>query len=93
MQRWPRYEICQKKALRQEIEFKGGQVLVIQTDVCSFEDTQRIVMETIYKWGNIDILIANAGPYMNDLESISQITVDFGNNHQATPGFDICLLR
>jgi len=37
------------KALRQKIEFKGGQGLVIQTDVCSFEGTQRMVMVTITK--------------------------------------------
>jgi short-subunit dehydrogenase len=54
-------------ALRQEIESKGGQALVIQTDVSSFEDTQRMVMATIFKWGEIDILIANAGAYIQDV--------------------------
>ena len=55
------------KALRQEIESKGGQALVVKTDVSSFEDTQRMVMTSILKWGKIDILIANAGAYVRDV--------------------------
>ena len=55
------------ESLRQEIESNGGQALVIKTDVSSFEDTQRMVMTSILKWGNIDILIANAGVYIQDV--------------------------
>ena len=54
-------------ALRQEIESNGGQALVIKTDVSSFEDTQRMSKTTILKWGKIDILIANAGIYVQDV--------------------------
>jgi short-subunit dehydrogenase len=55
------------ESLRQEIESNGGKALVIKTDVSSFEDTQRMVMATISKWGKIDILIANAGVYVQDV--------------------------
>jgi len=55
------------KALKQEIESKGGQALIIKTDVSSFEDTQRMVMTAILKWGKIDLLIANAGVYIKDI--------------------------
>jgi hypothetical protein len=55
------------ESLRQEIESNGGQAFVIKTDVSSFEDTQRMVMATISKWGKIDILIANAGVYVWDV--------------------------
>jgi NADP-dependent 3-hydroxy acid dehydrogenase YdfG len=55
------------ESLRQEIESGGGQALVIKTDVRSFEDTQRMVMTAILKWGKIDILIANAGVYFRDV--------------------------
>ena len=54
------------ESLKQEIESTGGQALVIKTDVTSFEDTQKMVMESILKWGNIDILIASAGAYIKD---------------------------
>jgi short-subunit dehydrogenase len=53
--------------LKQEIELRGGQAFVIKADVSSFEDTQRMVMASILKWGNIDILIANAGVYVQDV--------------------------
>jgi uncharacterized protein len=55
------------ESLRQEIELNGGVALVIKTDVCSYEDTQKMVKETISKWGKIDILIANAGLYVFDV--------------------------
>lgn len=55
------------ESLRQEIESNGGQALVIKTDVSSFEDTQRMIKTSILKWGNIDILIANAGIYIKDV--------------------------
>jgi len=55
------------EALRQEIESKGGQALVIKTNVSSFEDTQKMVVGAISKWGKIDILIANAGVYIKDV--------------------------
>jgi NADP-dependent 3-hydroxy acid dehydrogenase YdfG len=55
------------KTLKQEIESDGGYALVIKTDVSSFEDTERMVKETIIKWGKIDILIANAGVYVQDI--------------------------
>jgi short-subunit dehydrogenase len=55
------------EVLKQEIESEGGQALIIKTDVSSFEDTQKMVMATILKWGKIDILIANAGLYVQDV--------------------------
>jgi short-subunit dehydrogenase len=53
-------------SLKEEIQSKSGQALVIKTDMCSFDDTQRMVKETIFKWGKIDILIACAGKYVTD---------------------------
>ena len=49
------------ESLKDEIHSKGGQALVIKTDINSLEDTQRMAKETISKWGKIDIVIANAG--------------------------------
>jgi short-subunit dehydrogenase len=55
------------KSLKNDIELSGGQALVVKTDVSSFDDTQRMVKETISKWGKIDILIANAGQHIQDV--------------------------
>jgi short-subunit dehydrogenase len=53
-------------SLEKEILSKGNQALVIKMDTTSLEDAQRMVKETISKWGKIDILIANAGKYVTD---------------------------
>jgi NADP-dependent 3-hydroxy acid dehydrogenase YdfG len=55
------------ESLKEEIESHGGQALAIQTDVRSLADTQRMARETVLKWGKIDIVIANAGEYVQDL--------------------------
>ncbi len=57
------------ESLRHKIESNGGQAFVIKTDVSSFEDTQKMVTETVSKWGKIDILIANAGIYIQDVSN------------------------
>ena len=54
------------EALKEEILGQGGQALVIKTDICLFSATQDMARETILKWGKIDILIANAGQYVQD---------------------------
>jgi len=56
----------QLESLREEIRRGGGEALVVKTDIRSFSDTQRLARETIVKWGRIDILIANAGQYIQD---------------------------
>jgi short-subunit dehydrogenase len=53
-------------SIKEEIETAGGQALVMKTDTNLAEDTQRLVTETISKWGKIDILVANAGKYVTD---------------------------
>lgn len=52
--------------LRDEIQANAGLAMAIEADISSFEDTQRIVRDTISKWGRIDILIACAGVYVRD---------------------------
>jgi NADP-dependent 3-hydroxy acid dehydrogenase YdfG len=55
------------ESVREEIRSKGGEALVVKTDIRSFADTERMVRETVLKWGKIDILIANAGKYVQDV--------------------------
>lgn len=55
------------ESVKEEIRSQSGQALVIKTDISSFADTQRMAKETILKWGKIDILIANAGKYIQDV--------------------------
>lgn len=54
-------------SLKKQITSKGGQALVIKTDICSPVDINKMIKETILKWGRIDILIACAGQYVPDI--------------------------
>lgn len=54
-------------SLKEEITSKGGQAIVIQTDIFSPIDTNKMIQETVIKWGRIDILIACAGQYVQDI--------------------------
>jgi 3-oxoacyl-[acyl-carrier protein] reductase len=46
-----------------QIEEQGGTAIAIKVDVSSEEDVQRMVKETIDKFGKIDILVNNAAIY------------------------------
>lgn len=48
-------------ALAKEIKEQGGNALVIQADVSKFDESERLVNETINAFGKIDILINNSG--------------------------------
>jgi len=46
---------------KNEIEAIGVKCLAVQGDVAKYEDTQRFVQEVIDAWGQIDVLVNNAG--------------------------------
>lgn len=46
---------------KKEIEAKGKRCLTVQGDVSSFEDSERFVKEVIEEYGQIDVLVNNAG--------------------------------
>ena len=48
-------------AVVQGIQAKGGKAIGIVADVCSLEDTRKVFAETIKEFGDLDILINNAG--------------------------------
>jgi 3-oxoacyl-[acyl-carrier protein] reductase len=49
------------EAIVGEIATTGGQALAIQADVSSFIEAQRLVKETVDRFGRLDILVNNAG--------------------------------
>ena len=66
-------DVCQKrpdlrgalgeelKELAEEIKAKGQQVVAVEGDVGAREDVERMVGETIRRFGQVDILVNNAG--------------------------------
>ena len=52
---------AQAEAVVAEIVAAGGQAVAIQADVSSFAEAQRLIKETVDRFGHIDILVNNAG--------------------------------
>ena len=58
----------------QEITRSGGRAMAVKTDVSNYEDAANLIKQTIDKWNQIDILIANAGQYIQG--RIKDIEID-----------------
>lgn len=56
-----RRENDELKNAKEEIEKTGRKCLTVQGDVSSFEDTEKFVKEVIEEYGQIDVLVNNAG--------------------------------
>ena len=52
---------AQAETVVAQIVAAGGQALAIQADVSLFADAQRLVKETVERFGRVDILVNNAG--------------------------------
>ena len=49
------------KAIAEQIRAMGRRALVVQADVASFGDAQKMVDQVKAEWGRVDILVCNAG--------------------------------
>jgi short-subunit dehydrogenase len=65
------------QSLASEIESAGGQAIALQSDLTKFEDIQRLVSTTLDQFGQIDVLLNNAGfgrlKWLEDLEPMEDI--------------------
>jgi len=53
-------DILECKQVAEEIEARGGEVLVLKTDITSEKNTTEMAGETVKRYGRIDILVNNA---------------------------------
>jgi NADP-dependent 3-hydroxy acid dehydrogenase YdfG len=60
--------------LADEIRLLGREALVVPTDVTDKDQVDHLVMETLARWGRVDILVANAGAYVRC--PIRELTVE-----------------
>jgi len=51
-------------AVAAQVRALGCEAITVQTDVTRQEDIDRLINETLERWGRIDILVANAGQYL-----------------------------
>lgn len=56
-----RKENVELQNTKKEIESTGRKCFAVQGDVCSFEDSERFVKEVLEEYGQIDVLVNNAG--------------------------------
>jgi len=63
---------------QEEIIADGGRVISVQTDVSNEKSVHRLLSKTLTEFGTIDILINNAGQYMEKM--ITDMSVDEWNN-------------
>jgi short-subunit dehydrogenase len=47
-----------------EIEATGPEALIVQTDVGQLDQVEKMVQETLSRWGRLEILVSNAGQYV-----------------------------
>jgi len=55
------------------VQSLGQEALVVPTDVTQQEQVNRLMEETLARWGHIDILVANAGAYVR--APVTELTV------------------
>lgn len=60
------------EALCEQIRAKGVRSFAIRADVSRYEDLRRMVDTIQERWGDIDILINNAGPFMRERKKFSE---------------------
>ena len=61
-------------AVAKEIEKQGGEAVAYQASVTDDETIQSIVMQTLQRWGRIDVLVNNAGALCD--KSFSSMSLD-----------------
>ncbi len=62
----------------EEIASTGGKVIAVQTDVSNEKSVHRLLTKTLTEFGTIDILINNAGQYIE--KAVTDMSVEEWNN-------------
>jgi len=76
------------QTLAQEIEAAGGQSLAVQADLAKLEDIQTLVRSTLDHFGQVDVLLNNAGfgrlKWLEDLNPVDDVQAQLQINLIAT---------
>ncbi len=69
--------IERREAIRDEIEAAGGQAQAIEADVMAQEEIESMVSQTIDRWGQVDVLMNNAGfgrfGWLEELDPVREV--------------------
>ncbi|MDQ0255029.1 3-oxoacyl-[acyl-carrier protein] reductase [Evansella vedderi] len=67
------------KQLKEEWKSEIDRIQFLQGDVTKMEDLIRIVHECLNKWGRIDVLVMNAGPYIFERKKLADYSKEEWN--------------
>ena len=56
------------------VQAAGGEALVVPTDVSRRDQVERLVRDTLARWGRVDVLVSNAGLYVR--RPIAELSVE-----------------
>lgn len=72
------------EALAEEIRAQGGEALVVPCDLTRLEDIERLAQETLQAYGQVDVLLNNAGfgrlDWLENLDPVQDIERQFRVN-------------
>lgn len=66
-------EACE---LAERIQAKGVRAIAVQADIASREDNVRMIETIAQTWGDVDILINNAGPFVRERRTFDEYDLD-----------------
>jgi 3-oxoacyl-[acyl-carrier protein] reductase len=70
-----RLELCERTV--EQIKAKGGEAWAIQTDVADEQQVERLIAETVKRYGRLDVLVNNAGIVAGGRRLAETSTKDF----------------
>ncbi len=68
------------KEVAEEIQAKGGKAAVIVADVASFEAVENLISETVTQFGQLDVIVNNAGVGPRNLARVADATLEDWDN-------------
>ena len=82
------------KTVEEEIKALGGTVLSVPTDISKVEDCENLIEKTVEVFGQIDVLVNNAGVLDTGLKAIDKFTEeDFERVVQINQRGTMCCMR
>jgi len=75
-------DIKQEKAQKtaDQITQEGGNATVITANVAKFEDVEKLIVDTVEKFGRLDVMVNNAGIGPRNMARVGEYTLDDWDN-------------
>lgn len=68
------------QAVTKKIRDKGGEAMAIPANVAKFEDVQKLIANTVEKYGRLDVMVNNAGIGPQQMKKTGEYTLEDWDN-------------